>query len=160
MSDENNGLGEPPACVNGRRRYYSVCRNCGKHLPKPARGPMRKYCDDRCRKQYGRKQRRRLIERAEQGYAAARLEIADYERRRLIQFQIASEAKEQAIRLAQAAKEREEALRLLRKDRRQDETRQLSGAYQSTHLIIIQHHVYLMPLALGLAEAERPFQIF
>lgn len=102
---------------DGRRRYYSVCRNCGKHLPKPARGRMKKYCDDRCRKQYVRRQRRRLIERADQGHAAARLEIADYERRRLIQFQIASEAKEQAIRLAQAAKEREAALRLLKEGR-------------------------------------------
>lgn len=99
---------------DGRRRYYSVCRNCGKHLPKPARGPMKKYCDKRCRQQYVRRQRRWLIERADQGHAAARLEIADYEKRTAIQSRTADEAIDKAIGFRRRIQENEAALRLLK----------------------------------------------
>ncbi|KAA8818256.1 hypothetical protein CSQ85_08835 [Bifidobacterium rousetti] len=77
-----------------RNRKYSICRNCGKHLPKPKRGPMREYCDRKCKSEYQTKQRKALKERTLRGNTKANQLIEDAAKRADRQDKERDQAKE------------------------------------------------------------------
>ncbi|PST48946.1 hypothetical protein COO72_05400 [Bifidobacterium callitrichos] len=70
-------------CRNEQKsnRKYSICRNCGKHLPKPKRGPMREYCDRKCKSAYQTKQRKLMNTRHAKGQKAASGIVSDLNER-------------------------------------------------------------------------------
>lgn len=70
-------------CRNEHKKTitYSICRNCGKHLPKPQRGPMRQYCDRTCKSEYQRKQRELARRRTTKARAEHDSTVTDLERR-------------------------------------------------------------------------------
>lgn len=68
-----------------RSLSYSICRNCGKHIPKPKRGPKREYCDRDCERAYKRRIRRAEILSDYSGHSQEMLAELDIEERRRIQ---------------------------------------------------------------------------
>lgn len=83
---EREAGAEPPAPQEARRGRngrpaYSICRQCGRRIPPPAHGPMRKYCDRACENAWRRAQARAAEEAHQRGLRAARTAVDDLEER-------------------------------------------------------------------------------